>query len=98
ERATRAAAIFDDHRLPQLLAEPGRHDAGDPGDAAAGDERHDDLHRLIGIVLRRRDAGRERAEQENDPPRPAKESHLHAARLLAMANIGGASVEPRAIA
>jgi hypothetical protein len=38
-------------RLPQLLAQPWRDDAGDHVDAAAGDEWHDDLDRLIGIVL-----------------------------------------------
>ena len=58
EHAARAAAIFDDDRLAELFAQPRRDDAGGHIDAAAGDERHDDLHRLIGIVLRSRQAER----------------------------------------
>jgi len=49
--AARASTILDDHRLSELFTEVGRNDAGNHIDAAAGDKRHDDLERLIGIIL-----------------------------------------------
>jgi hypothetical protein len=70
EHAARAPAILDDHRLPQLLAQPRRDDAGDHVDAAAGDERHNDLDRLIGIVLS--SGRRSEADCEQRSRRPCK--------------------------
>ena len=52
DHAARASTILDDHRLSELFTEVGRDDSSNHIDAAAGDKRHDDLERLIGIILR----------------------------------------------
>ena len=97
EHAARAAAILDDDRLSEFLAELRRNDARDHVDAAAGDERHDDLDRLIGIVLRLclrtdEEVWRQNAKCKKTNPRPAKTHHLHAACVtLALKRIYHAS-------
>ena len=79
EHAARASAILDDHRLPQLFAQPWRDDAGDHVDATAGDEWHDDLECLIGIILSSGRRSEADCEQRHRPckntPSGLKNSH-----------------------
>src|SRR4029077_20979470 len=88
EHAARTPTIFDDDRLSELFAQFRRDDAGGHVHTAAGDEWHDDLQRLVGIILcsrgRSDDVERQNAEGKKTNPCPAKTHHLHAACMTLM--------------
>ena len=70
-----ARPVLDDHRLAERLGDLGAHHAGERVDGAAGDERHEDAHRLVGVGLGERAAGVEAERRNSDRNRKAQPFH-----------------------
>src|SRR5688500_10065467 len=64
--ALRTGAVVDDHLLAPLLAELGRQNAGQRVRAAAGRERHDEAHGLLGEPVLRVHRGRADEDRGED--------------------------------
>ena len=64
--AAGARAVLHDYRLAERLGELGAHHAGQRVDCAAGDERHDDTHRLARVALGEPGSGVETESGEQD--------------------------------